>query len=233
MRTFTKVAVSIGGLRAANRAMSGKVIRRSIRVNPIEGTFGLSKHGPTPNMGPAGVRKELPKQLLDAHPKLKPMAGNAFIKGDPSRFTAKHVDPQLGERMNKLKPPDREVFNRTVWQHEGAETAVKAKAAAPFRGHAGVGPPLQDLNIAATLPKQYHGAAGAIRDMRKPEIDALRARHPTSFGRIDLGNERISRHARKRLIGTHKNGPAAPVIPPAPAAPPVKVPKKRWWHFGK
>jgi hypothetical protein len=96
------------------------------------------------------------------------------------------------------KPKSREMFNRSVMLHEGAELG-KHPGRYKFLSHQSLKPPLQDLNIAATLTGTGgKEAATAIRRMRGPDIKFLYETVP-ELARLRLGKQRLSRHAIKRV----------------------------------
>jgi len=93
--------------------------------------------------------------------------------------------------------PGQEAFNRTVMLHEGSE-AGKHFGKRMFQSHLSTRPMLHDMNIASTLKGPGSEAAGAIKDMRGPEVASLNKYVP-GLERLNLGENRISRHAQKRI----------------------------------
>ena len=70
---------------------------------------------------------------------------------------------------------------------------------ARLRSHMGIGPAMQDLNIAATATGPgARETSKLIRTLREREVGSLGFNVP-STKRLDLGNKRVSRHAIKRL----------------------------------
>jgi hypothetical protein len=102
-------------------------------------------------------------------------------------------------RMPYLKKPQsREMFNRSVMLHEVAELG-KQPGRYRFLSHDSLKPPLQDLNIAATLTGTGgKEAATAIRRSRWPDMKLLYQEFP-QLKRLRLGKQRLSRHAIKRI----------------------------------
>ena len=106
---------------------------------------------------------------------------------------------------NMLKSgPGQEAFNRTVMLHEGSE-AGKHFGKRMFQSHLSTRPMLHDMNIAATLKGPGSEAAGAIKDMRAPEVASLNKYVP-GLERLNLGENRISRHAQKRIQQSYERG---------------------------
>jgi hypothetical protein len=209
-----KIAVTLNQLRKASKAMSGKVVRRHLRVNDRGFTLGPSG---TP-VGPAAINTTAEKTNV---------TGKAFIKGDSGRFLRRNSEaaskgltrvlPDIAEYgrpgdvatartaildnsalasgLKRLSPRGREAVNRSVILHEGAELKVKKKNFAPSHGHLSMAPPLNDLNIAATLKGPGSDAASSLRRLRAPEKREIDRAIPG----LDLGKERVSRHAIKRI----------------------------------
>lgn len=132
------------------------------------------------------------------------LGSHIFQRGDIGEHLARH-----GRTQPLQTPEGKEAFNRFVLLHERAELA-RQDGTRPFSGHASLRPPLQDLNIAATLTGPGSEAAAGIRTLRHREMKEFYNAVPQAE-RLDLGNQRISRHARKRLQGLYES--AAPVRP--------------------
>jgi hypothetical protein len=64
--------------------------------------------------------------------------------------------------------------------------------------HINLEPPLQDLNIAATLKRKDWPAAAAIRRSSRKDLDDITDIIP-DVHRLNLGRQRLSRHAIKRI----------------------------------
>jgi hypothetical protein len=123
----------------------------------------------------------------------KSLEGRALIAGD----TIKTLNGKLSFKdidASRLTPKDREAFNRSIWLHENAELG-KHPGVNRIDSHLSVRPPLQDLNIAATLRGPGAGAAQAIRDLRAND-SIVRL---DGFDGLNLGHERLSRHAIRRV----------------------------------
>lgn len=213
MRDFTKLAVTLSQLRRANRAS------RALRNR-------AALHAPSDQLISKGkalkAMRNDPKTVTN-HFNLPPRNANVpggvdkrqvFMAGSPRRYVNNVLRAGSGGIgggsgfPRAASPARREAFNRSIFQHEVAEgrAARRGKGHTPFASHISLTPPLQDMNIAATLRGKGRGAAGDIRAMRRDEIELLRALHPSSFGRLDIGNERLSRHAIKRLNEVYTRG---------------------------
>ena len=196
-----KIAVTLEELRQANKKSSVPVHRPPRRL-PI---------------GPMTVAKSSGKG--------SPLTPGVYQRGDVTKMTSelaedvgkqrRNLSPSQKKRLEKLKkarnmsPAGREVYNRTVRQHEIAEYTTKPRSsAARMEGHITPKPPLQDLNIAATLKGKGSEAADVIRAQRGREIDQLKRLVPGAR-RLDLGNKRLSRHAIKRLVESYERNNAA------------------------
>lgn len=118
-----------------------------------------------------------------------------LMRGDPGRL----VGPEGRLNAGLRSSAEREALARTIRLHEGAEATGKVHGRGlPFASHNSTRPALQDLNIAATLKGPGQGASTAIRRMREGEVAALERAIP-GLERLNLGNQRISRHAQKRI----------------------------------
>jgi hypothetical protein len=126
-------------------------------------------------------RGALPPPIKKLSPK-----GGVYLAGDPSTGYTRAT----GIPLSGL---DKEVFNRIVYLHEIAELRSSAKHM--FLGHFGCGPPLQDLNIIATLSDRHYPVHAALMLLRTPEKRVIE----TLFPGLDLGNTRLSRHAIRRI----------------------------------
>lgn len=226
---YTKIAVNLAQLRKATRGKHlSKLVRRGVTLNPWSGRLDVTKKGlpsavhsnpeftPYAQKGLRGrayirgdsattIGKELDVSSRDYIKHLGTDEAKRWLSADHIKGLLKAHKANAGasKKIRSLKGKDREAFNRAIHLHEKRELAVKPKDVAPFSSHMSLEPPLQDLNIAATLEKQPE-AAKAIRAMRASETKALREAHPSSFGRLRLGKERLSRHAIKRLNQLYK-----------------------------
>jgi hypothetical protein len=135
------------------------------------------------------------------------MAGgrSTIYQGGSPAIWMKHLvdsgdfpSPQAQGFQNMLKSgPGQEAFNRSTLLHEGSEIG-KQFGKRLFESHLSTRPMLQDMNIAATLRGPGSEAAGAIKDLRAPEVASLNKYVP-GLERLNLGENRISRHAQKRI----------------------------------
>ncbi len=110
-----------------------------------------------------------------------------------------------GVRQN-LSAAGREVLNRATILHENAELG-KQFGAKRFSSHMSTRPALQDLNIAATLRGPGADAAPWIRAKRLNEMSDLLSDIP-SLQRLDLGYQRVSRHAQRRIQQAYERSSA-------------------------
>lgn len=129
-------------------------------------------------------------KAFDSIEKLKP---GIYQAGDQGKAMA-----DVGLIDPIISPTSKEVFNRSVMLHEAREVG-KHPGVFRFASHNSLTPMLQDLNIAATLKGPgVDDAVLAIRQMRRPEVEGLKMTVP-DVGRLNLGEQRLSRHAQKRL----------------------------------
>lgn len=101
------------------------------------------------------------------------------------------------ENLPFFDAADREALNRSIMLHENAEIG-KHFGDVPFASHASTRPMLQDLNIAATIEGPGSNAGGELWNMRYDELQDLEKIVP-GLERLRLGENRISRHAQKRI----------------------------------
>ena len=207
-----KLAVSLDQLRSATKPLMSRLIRaRPSQVLPsnmqmpspavavartslprMERSLGyLVSKGHLPESAMGGIMKGMRS--------LKPLHGRIVAKGDMSRQTALGLKG-LGGRMDLPRTPaGREAFNRTALLHEGAELGRHpGRFPMAEMGHISARPPLQDLNIAATLKGPGVSAARSIRQMRRRELGMLTGEFP-DLKRLHLGRQRVSRHAIRRI----------------------------------
>lgn len=141
-------------------------------------------------------------------------SGRIMVDGDSAKNVSKLLKQRGGNHSEKFKKiigktskEGREVFNRAILSHEKLESKKKQlgsnSAASSFFGHRSVQHPLQDLNIAATLKGKGADASKALKNLRKPEVNALHSIIPETK-RLNLGEKRVSRHAMKRLQGLYE-----------------------------
>jgi hypothetical protein len=214
-----KIAVTLDQLRKANKALGSRHVRRVLRVGKDyrPTTKGLDAYGSkTMALGPSGIAPDHGS---------KDLAGKVYLKGSSSRILPKlisndvrankgvledfpvgtaegdHLRSQIrkvehaSKEIRKLSPRGKEAFNRSVLEHEKAETHPSTIGRMSFIGHRGVGPVMRDLNIAATLKGPGSDAAGAIKALRAPEIGELNKLVPG----LNAGEGRLSRHAIRRI----------------------------------
>lgn len=197
---LVKLAVSLEQLRSANSAMRGKVFRATAEVPREAPRFSdpvLRRHGDSANafaVNPTTLRAQT-RELGEA----SAWPAGVYAVGQPAVDHTRAVYPSL---YKKLTGADKEAVNRTTWQHEAAEHAGRQPGV--LRNNHGYGvhyshkPPIQDLNIAATLPESLAPAADAIRAVRAHEVADMVTRHP-DFAHLRLGEQRVSRHAIRRI----------------------------------
>lgn len=224
-----KIAVTLKQLREATAPLMGKVIRKHPKKKATMtagGGFIETAKGPDfrivakGDYGKATLRhnegirakKERLKTLNQIRRMKADSSGVSAAWGIPDKSSAAAEAAKLkkdiaaGIKRTKRTPAEREALNRSVLLHESREIReLRRGPDKKFKGHHNAAPPLQDLNIAATAEGNIARIGDDIRKMRRPEIGMLKRRHPTSFGRLDLGNERLSRHAIKRLTKLHAN----------------------------
>lgn len=106
-------------------------------------------------------------------------------------------------------PAGKEAYNRAGSLHEYSERSEiakqerlryseRAQRQQQLMSHASTLPALSDLNIAATLKGPGAEAADALRLTRLPEVSELYGKMP-ELSRLDLGHQRLSRHAIRRI----------------------------------
>lgn len=195
-----------GGLRVSSRAATDRILhgaqqalKRSAKTNNFDGMMQsfdtIQRNHALPVSWP---RRPSSYWSSATTPETEPfirsakrLSGNALIYGDSSK---KVLDPKVYRR---LSPEGREAFNRSVWLHEGAELAPHP-GSVEFGSHMSVKPPLQDLNVAATLHGPGSDAAKAIRKERKGDVESLKKAVP-GLSDLRFGKERLSRHAIRRI----------------------------------
>lgn len=182
-----KVAVNLEQLRVAGNAMKGLVSRRAPVPSGIGGALerltGESEKGFFAGMVGEGRRARL------------------YITGSPQKIRS------FREMLNvpNASPAEREALNRSIWLHEGNELSTKQPGALTMSGHRSWRPPLVDLNVAATATPEIARAGDAIRNMRADEIANIRRVVP-GLRDLNLGHERLSRHAIKRVQQAYDTG---------------------------
>lgn len=156
------------------------------------------------------------KQPIAVSANLKGAQGQkAFIRGSAQDFKQKGFQQGLYDKTRPLSPEAKALLGRQTALHETAEAGKHpgrfhysaALSEDIARGsHASLKPPLQDLNIAATLTgKGSREAAEEIRKLRGREVDELEQIIP-GLERLNLGKKRVSRHAQKRLQEAYERG---------------------------
>lgn len=190
-------------VRPVDKTHKAEVLERARRYTKL--------FGPDPDIAEDVAKMRARERLMG--PK-----GRIFLQGDQvPRILPKAV-------AKKLTPQGREAFNRSVLLHEGSEAGKhfggrmrkETISLAPFKqrtykgdprsfaSHLSTRPMLQDLNIAATLKGPGSEAAEGIRELRKAELAQLQKYIP-DLHRLNLGKQRISRHAQKRLQQLYEN----------------------------
>ena len=196
-----KIAVNIEQLRHATKSI--KPIKRLVVEEWFKPTTFVRSARGRVDMGPMASRppsKEFTRAMEAMsvkHPSAKAILAAAKKRGGKI-FAADDAYRAYGGGLPPVDPAGREAFNRTALMHEKSELAGRFSEAGRFGGHRSVHPPLQDLNIAATLRGPGSSAADAIRKTRESSIDQLTQVIP-GVDRLNLGHQRVSRHAMNRL----------------------------------
>lgn len=232
----TKEAVDLATLRRANDALkdSGKLVRRNLGQTmtggltpaPTRAAGGALEYygnGPSasPRLSADTLRESLRLEGLDEEfldiamagsvpaqeqaARLAGPNGRVFARGDLlATLRAHDGNPEIRDGIEALSNEGREAFNRAVLQHEVAEIG-RHFGPGRLASHLSTRPMLQDLNIAATLEGPGADAAGALRTMRDQEVAALSTVVPGTE-RLQLGHQRLSRHAQKRYQEAYERG---------------------------
>lgn len=214
---FLKVAVGLADLRKAykvkakqqpvikNRSMSPMGHLQSLKENRGVSATALRHRPPSHKEhmmmdalvsgGEHGIRDA---QYIDRTFSSIPNYGrDIIVQGGDNAKQVERLAKSTGMDVKPLNPKNREAFNRTTFLHENKELNP-GPGVFEFSGHTNLQPMLQDLNIAATSTPDIQGSADMIRTIRKDEVSDLGKMVP-GVERLNLGKERISRHARKRL----------------------------------
>lgn len=153
-------------------------------------TFAFTRHNTNFTRRAVAAARD-PQVLAEFSPRTQ-----AYLRAVSSFGRDAVPETAQGVRRN-LSAAGREVLNRTTILHENAELG-KQYGNKRFSSHMSTRPALQDLNIAATLRGPGTDAAPWIRAKRLDEMSDLLADIP-SLQRLDLGYQRVSRHAQRRI----------------------------------
>lgn len=225
--TKVKEAVSLAQLRKASQALQRafpviRVPKNTVLARgtanvvtarePIQAT--IRQRGLTPTSAPTVLRRGEASKDWYHFRSDRGLASQEFKVPAVANAERSAVDQYTRPRPNNIpfnasNPADREAFNRNATLHEYSERRMlvdprrqaltsRERKRRAFLTHADVNPPLNDLNVAATLTGPGAGAADAIRSLRLPDVAELYSKIP-ELTRLDLGHQRISRHAIKRI----------------------------------
>ena len=204
-----KIAVGLRELRAAYKSnIKSKLLRRAHKTAPGGTPLALpTSESPAQLLATLKGAGLSPSRdmLLKLHKQRRVLytpqvgGGRIFAKGDSGRSLEKGRDMLSIPHFTSPKTPaGKEFFNRAVLSHEASELG-KHYGPQRFASHISTRPLFHDLNIAATATGPgAKGAKKALLKLRQGEITELTALMP-ELKRLDLGNQRISRHATKRL----------------------------------
>jgi len=224
-----KIAVTLGTLRKVSTKLKKGVEHIRRRYDPLANAISGPNEGMLATAFPSDSTKlidfmsnaysklegaAIGREVRQSMEKLNKLSGTnprIFTKGDASSYIGKQLGSTAGLPQT---PAGREAFNRTVFLHELAELSNKQPGNFRFSSHLSVKPALQDLNIATTLAGPGSNAAPLLKKMREGDIELL----STVIPNIDkvLGQQRISRHAMKRIQnawdrGVMKEGGGSPL----------------------
>lgn len=208
---FEKRSWDLQKARKAFAPFKDKLIRRGIAADP-KGGGGLftKKHVFNPSLkdmtdlkpsyaGPMSI----PEGLKSPAYPVENMYGKIYTKGQ----TTKRINPNMkgmgipkehipyDPRVEKLTPAQKELYNRTVLQHEANELKYgktpKAKDTL-YGGHVSPQVLLEESNQIATMPKGFEPVQDFLKAMRKDRgLDSIEG--------FEFGKTRLSRHGRKHV----------------------------------
>jgi hypothetical protein len=103
-----------------------------------------------------------------------------------------------GKKIRTMDPQNKEVFNRSMLQHENIERKYSRQGtpnSPQYHGHAGPQVLMEESNLVRSLPPQYTQAQSAFKDMRNHEQNLIQKIMPS----FQYGQTRLSRHARRHI----------------------------------
>jgi len=192
LREFSKEAANLLQLRRATKALRPRILRAALR--PGLGATrrypgGASMKGLTKSTLQKLIPESSQREMLEPFLKGAGKGGRVFAAGDLSKEISKYFTG-----LPKLNPRSREMLNRVVLLHEGAELKRSAaKRLVPFSSHVSPKVLLDESNILATLPKSHAKVRETFANMRRGELESL-----PLLKRV-YGKKRLSRHAKRRI----------------------------------
>ena len=160
----------------------------------------------------------LPAHITPGHVKqTKALSGKILVAKGGDVTSALRRSPVVGdavrEPISRMTAQQRVLHNALIKRHEMGELGVKGlsnkgpSAFSQVTGHMGAGPPLNDSNILATLPRGSGAVSDTVRAYRPIESLLLERATRGVGGRpgMEFGKQRLSRHARKRVGNIMEN----------------------------
>ena len=171
-----------------------------------------SKQAPAPAPAPVTAPRELktrgaPVRVPTGRKKsFLPMGASTAREGKKTKGKVMPPSPPpLPSPIKDMGPEQKELFNRTVLQHEGNESRYTKKALKPesmFASHASPQVIFDESNQLATLPKGYEPVRESFQ--RGRNLTGESASMSGMFPNFAYGQTRLSRHARRHMTDIYE-----------------------------
>lgn len=220
-----KTAISYETLKSLGRFV--KPLKKPLSKSPtmreitpaVDLPFALNTNPKVKNKAVSYAKEGVAKLREQGYPYMADAAETTINKGLKAQesfgktinrvpYANQKISQTMRSTFNKDMPAldnkNKEVVNRIFDNHELDETKVKKLI--PFAGHLNPDVILKERNVVNTLPKEYNQAKDFVTALRKGsgEMDALRGITGIPLERME--GQRLSRHARKRIVNKYEEG---------------------------
>lgn len=220
-----KKAISYETLKGLGRFV--KPLKKPLRKSPtmreispaVDLPFALNTNPKVKNKAISYAKEGVAKLREQGYPYMADSAEEAINKGlkaQESFGTTINRVPYANQKLSKtmkstfnrdmpaLDNKNKEVVNRIFDNHELDETKVKKLI--PFAGHLNPDVILKERNVVNTLPKEYNQAKDFVTELRKGSGEMAALRGITGIPLERMEGQRLSRHARKRIVNKYEEG---------------------------